>query len=85
MLSWTRGIHIWFRQSPILGIGNFRRPSLNYDYKCLHENSSTFVGTGFEFYAENAVPYKCQNSEKGFLSALARFSYFRQLPLHVNA
>ena len=77
MLSWTRGIHIWSRQSPISGIGNFRRPLLNYDYKCLHENSSTFVGTGFEFYAENAVPYKFQNFEKSFLSDLFRFSRFR--------
>ena len=31
------------------------------------------VGTGFGFYAKNAVPYKCQNFKKSFLSVISRF------------
>ena len=65
MLSWTKGIQIRVRLSPILGIVDFRQGVLT-----IIKNFSTktqklkLVGTGFGFYAKNAVPYKFQNFEK---------------------
>ena len=63
----SRGIHARFRLNFILGIGDFRHAVLTTIKNLSTETQKLkLVGTGFGFYARNAVPYKFQNFEKGF-------------------
>ena len=58
-------IHIRVLHTQILDIRDFRTSSKTHLFSC--------VKLGFEFYAKNAVPYKCQKFKKSFLSASFRF------------